>query len=218
MHKQPSASFFLGGLYWSGCNVRIRLWPRLPHGFHHPLSMVPMFGASAVQFVRGFRGASHESNTSGADVRTTLVHSKSLHIRKIHRNPDLCLAELCTRGLWNRFTRRHANDTFPRFMTRRLARPNTKSGQRPPGVGWGWQLRRRPQKVICGPATLLQPCLPSPATRSGGGWVQMELQLVRYAATHWLWSPLPHAPLPLISNCSLLVVPVQKCALKRAEN
>ena len=23
-----------GGLKWSGCNVRISLWPRLPHGCH----------------------------------------------------------------------------------------------------------------------------------------------------------------------------------------
>ena len=26
------------GLKWSGCKVRIRLWPRLPHGCHRPLS------------------------------------------------------------------------------------------------------------------------------------------------------------------------------------
>ena len=39
------------GIKWSGCNVRIRLWPRLPHGCHRLLSIMPMYGASAVRFV-----------------------------------------------------------------------------------------------------------------------------------------------------------------------
>ena len=34
------------GLKWSGCNVRVGLWPRLPHGCYRLLSKVPMFGAS----------------------------------------------------------------------------------------------------------------------------------------------------------------------------
>ena len=29
---------------WSGCSVRIRLWPRPPHGCHHLLSMMPQRG------------------------------------------------------------------------------------------------------------------------------------------------------------------------------
>ena len=28
---------FVRASTWSGCSVRIRLWPRLPHGFHRPL-------------------------------------------------------------------------------------------------------------------------------------------------------------------------------------
>ena len=39
------------GLKWLGCSVHIRLWPRLPLGVHRLLSIVPMFGASAVRFV-----------------------------------------------------------------------------------------------------------------------------------------------------------------------
>ena len=39
------------GLQWSGCSVRIRLWPRLAQGCRRPLSIVPMYGASTVRFV-----------------------------------------------------------------------------------------------------------------------------------------------------------------------
>ena len=38
-----------GGLKWSGCNVRITLWARLPHGCHRLLSIMPMYGAFTVQ-------------------------------------------------------------------------------------------------------------------------------------------------------------------------
>ena len=36
-----------GALTWSGCSVRIRLWPRLPCDCHCLLSLVPMYGTSA---------------------------------------------------------------------------------------------------------------------------------------------------------------------------
>ena len=36
-----------GASIWSGCSVRIRLWPRLPRDCHRLLSIVPMSGASA---------------------------------------------------------------------------------------------------------------------------------------------------------------------------
>ena len=38
------------GLKWSGCNVRIRLWLRLPHGCHRLLSIVSAFRASPGAF------------------------------------------------------------------------------------------------------------------------------------------------------------------------
>ena len=40
-----------GGLAstWSGCSVRIRLWPRLPHGCHRFLPIMPVSGASTVR-------------------------------------------------------------------------------------------------------------------------------------------------------------------------
>ena len=37
-----------GGLNWSGCSVRVRLQPRLPHGCHRLLTIVPIFGVSTV--------------------------------------------------------------------------------------------------------------------------------------------------------------------------
>ena len=40
-----------GGLKWSGCIVCIRLWPRLPHGCHRLLSILPMLGALTVRDV-----------------------------------------------------------------------------------------------------------------------------------------------------------------------
>ena len=38
-----------GASTWSGCSVRIRLWPRLPHGCHCLLSFMPVCGASTVR-------------------------------------------------------------------------------------------------------------------------------------------------------------------------
>ena len=37
-----------GASTWSGCSVRIGLWPRLPHGCHRPLSIMPVSGASTL--------------------------------------------------------------------------------------------------------------------------------------------------------------------------
>ena len=34
---------------WSGCSAHIRLWPRLPHGCHQLLSILPVSGASTVR-------------------------------------------------------------------------------------------------------------------------------------------------------------------------
>ena len=44
LHPEP-------GLKPSGCSVRIRLWPRLPHGGHRLLSFMPMYGASSECYV-----------------------------------------------------------------------------------------------------------------------------------------------------------------------
>ena len=40
-----------GASKWSGCSVRITLWPRLPHGGHRLLSIKPQCGASTVRLV-----------------------------------------------------------------------------------------------------------------------------------------------------------------------
>ena len=34
------------GLKWSGCSVRIRLWPRLHHSCHRLLSIPPVYSAA----------------------------------------------------------------------------------------------------------------------------------------------------------------------------
>ena len=39
-----------GGFKWSGCIIRIRLWLRLPHGCHRPLSIVSASRASPGAF------------------------------------------------------------------------------------------------------------------------------------------------------------------------
>ena len=39
------------GLKWSGCGVRIRLWPRLPHGCQRLLSVPPLYRVITVRSV-----------------------------------------------------------------------------------------------------------------------------------------------------------------------
>ena len=62
---------------WSGCSVRIRLWPRLPHGCHRLRSIRPQLGANTVC-----------SEVSAQVVRGRNEHAGRLHTHKGKRQPE----------------------------------------------------------------------------------------------------------------------------------